>query len=455
MELQELNPEWTTLNKSNLDDSQDLLAESATNLSFNNSQEEGREIPRIISHKKRKKANQNFIISCFNLFLDKFNSSSINNKIFIIIALIIIFITFFIKIILYFIMIISLIKRMNKLHSFIFERILDDVKGNYFFYLINIIFLIIGFFILLSEIFSQFIIRYKTLFKINECSLKPLILSRCLFFISLGLVPEVIFANIPFKSKQNIFLSFFKMKLLIQPYIIIILIIYFIFTLCIRREKTKKERIINQIELIENEINDFVDKYIFVWNNFNENNIIEVKEKEEKKGEIIETYMNNINNEKLDNIIKSKNSGAFQKRNTMVIVDRKPEFGTVIRRKRKGSKDENEDKGQFKKLLGNIDEEGDNEEDEDNKKKNGFFKKFAGFTNKVKLFWFWYGNIFTRIKNFIILGIIAFIMISPVINGIFGYGYYVFYESKATIYFQIDLILCFVFGFILILLTNE
>lgn len=447
MELQDLNPESTTPKHNNLEDSQDLLAESATNISFNNSQEEGREIPRIISHKKRKKANENIFNNYINLLLDSLNSSSITNKIFIIIALIIIIVTFFIKIILYFIMIVSLIKRINKLHSFIFERILDDVKSKSFFYLINYIFLIIGFFIFLSEIFCQFIIRYKTLFTINECSLKPLILSKCLFFISLGLVPEVIFANIPFKSKQNIFLSFFKMKFLIQPYIIIVLIIYSIFILCTRNEKTKKERIIKEIKLIKNEVNAFVDKYIFVWNNFNEKNIIEVKEKEEKKEEKIN---NNINNEKEDNIIKSKNSGSFQKRNTMVVVGGKPQFGTVIRRKRKGSKDENEDKTKYKKLLGNIDE--DDEEDEENKK-NGFFKKITDFKNKVKLFW--YDNIFTRIKKYIILGIIAFIIISPVINGIFGYGYYIFYESKATIYFQIDLILCFVFGFILIILTDE
>ena len=447
MELQDLNPESTTP-KHSLDDSQDLLAESATNISFNNSQGEGREIPRIISHKKRKKANENFINSYFNLLLDAFNSSPINNKILFIIALIIIIITFFIKIILYFIMITSLIRRINKLHSFIFERILGDTKINYFYYLINYIFLIIGFFILLLEIFCQFIIRYKTLFTINECSLKPLILSKCLFFISLGLVPEVIFANIPFKSKQNIFLCFFEMKFFIQPYIIIVLIIYSIFTLCTRNEETKKERIINEIKLIKKEVNDFVDKYIFVWNNFNEKNIIEVKEKEEKKEEEI----NNINNEKEDKIIKSKNSGSFQKRNTIAFIGKKPEFGNVIRRKRKNSKDENEDKNEYNKKLMNIIDEGDEEEDENKKKDLEFLKKILGFTNIVKSFW--QDNIFTRIKKYIIFGIIVFIIISPVINGIFGYGYYVFFESKATIYFQIDLILCFVFGFILILLTN-
>ena len=75
----------------------------------------------------------------------------------------------------------------------------------------------------------QFDIRYRTILTINECSLKSLILSKCFYFISLGLVPEVIFATIPFKSKKNIFLSFFKMKFLIQPYIIVITIVYLLF----------------------------------------------------------------------------------------------------------------------------------------------------------------------------------------------------------------------------------
>jgi hypothetical protein len=349
-------------------------------------------------------------------------------------------------------MISSLIKRIKKFHLFIFERILDDVSSSYFFYFINYFFLVIGFVIFFVEILSQFIIRYKTLLTINECSLKPLILSKCLFFISLGLVPEVIFANIPFKSKQNIFLSFFKMKFLIQPDIIIILIIYSLFTICTRRENTKQERILQEVKLIKKIVNDFVDKYIFVWNNFNEKNITEVKEKEDKK----EEDNNNITNENEENKKEKDNSLNLKKRKTMINLNRKDGFGTVIRRKRKGSKDENEDKSKLKqKFLENIEEDKDDEEDE-NKKKNSFFKKLWGYTNntiiKVKLFW---KDTLTIIKKYIILGIIAFIIISPVINGIFGYGYYVFYESKVTVYFQIELVLCFIFGHTLILLTNE
>ena len=447
MELEDLTQEITSPKNINLEDSQDLLAESTTDITFDSqkNKEEERDIPRLISQKKRKKIKENFISNYFNLLTEKINSSPLNYKIFIIIALIMIVITLLIKFILYFIMIISLIKRIKKLHTFIFTRILDDIKYNYLFYFVNYFFLIIGSIIYFLEMFCQFIIRYKTLVNINECSFKPLILSKCLFFISLGLVPEVIFANIPFKSKKNIFLSFFKMKFMIQPYIIIIIIIYLLFILCTRSEKKIKDRIIQEIKLIKKIINDFVDRYIFVWNNFNEKIISDEKEKkkEDKKED-------NIINEKELMNIRRKDSDMKRRKTMITSNSDRIKFGMVIRRKRKGSKDENEDKSKFKKLLGNIDEE---DEEDDNKKKNVFLQKIMNFKNKISLFW--NDNIFTRIKRYIVLGIIGFIIFSPVINGIFGYGYYVFYESKAALYFQVDLCLCFAFGFTLILLTSD
>ena len=446
MELNDLNQETRTPRPKDLDDSQDILAESATNLSFNNSQDEGKVIPRAHSQKKRIKGKETFLNRYINLLIDNLKSSPINKKIIIIIALLIAIATFFIKITLYFIMIISLIKRIKKLHTFIFERILDDISYNYFYYFINYFFLIFGFIIYLIEIFCQFFIRYKTLLTINECSLKALILSKCLFFISLGLLPEVIFANIPFKSKQNIFLSFYKMKFLIQPYIILILIIYILFTLCIRSEDTKKERIFQEIKLIKYLINDFVDKYVFVWNNFNETIKTEDKDKDKENEDSKERdNITSESDENKNNDTKKKQTVEFKKRNTMVMVDRNKGFGTIIKRKRKSSLDENEDKSKNKKFL-------DDDEEKD-KKKFEFFKKIWGIANKVKSLWV--DNIFTRIKRYIIFGIIIFILISPVINGIFGYGYYVFYESSATLCFQIELTLCFVFGFNLILLADN
>ena len=184
--------------------------------------------------------------------------------------------------------------------------------------------------------FCQFIIRIRTLLTINECSLKSLILSKCLYFISLGLVPEVIFATVPFKSKKNVFLSFFKMKLIIQPYIIIILIIYTLYTLFRRNEETKKERIFNEIKEIKKIINEFVDKYIFVWNNFNEKiNIEKVKENKEK------------NDEKKINLSASQN---FSNENHLLNIKKQYTMPT-IKRKRKGSNDENEGKSKYQKLL--------------------------------------------------------------------------------------------------------
>ena len=140
MELDDLNQETRTPKPKDLDDSQDILAESATNLSFNNSQDEGKVIPRAHSQKKRIKGKETFLNRYINLLIDNLKSSPINKKIIIIIALLIAIATFFIKITLYFIMIISLIKRIKKLHTFIFERILDDISYNYFYYFINYFF---------------------------------------------------------------------------------------------------------------------------------------------------------------------------------------------------------------------------------------------------------------------------------------------------------------------------
>ena len=289
--------------------------------------------------------------------------------------------------------------------------------------------------------FCQFIIRNRTLLTINECSLKSLILSKCLYFISLGFVPEVIFATVPFKSKKNVFLSFFYIKLSTQPYILIILIIYILYTLFRRNEETKIERIKNEIKLIKKIINEFVDKYIFVWNNFNEKTIIE-KEKEKKEKEDDDKI--NINNISASQKLSDSNN---------IIDSQKRKSFPIIRRKRKGSKDENENKTKYQKLLGKIDEEEEENEDGQEKKVIGFIKKINQFKKRISLFWT--DNIFARIKKYAILLIIAFFLCSPIINGVFGYGYYVFYESDVHHLFQLELILCFIFGFILILLTDE
>ena len=434
LELSEITPEMDTPRKRNLEDSQDLLAESNNNISNLSSSKEGEDIEQyIITKKRRKKGTTDFFNDFLILFNEVFDKANLKNKFLIIIALIISFITLLIKLYMFGAMLYYLIKRIKILHSFIFTRILDKKIYSYFLCIINYIFLLFGFIILFIEMFVQFNIRNKTMLKINECSLKSLILSKCLYFVSLGLVPEVIFATVPFKSKKNVFLSFFKMKLEIQPYIIVILIIYILYSLCRRSEETKKEKIIEEIKYIKKIINDFTDKNIFVWNNFNEKIIIE-KEKEDKenKNKIKDKNIINITNNPLD-------------------IKRQYSLPTIIKRKRKGSNDENENKSKYQKLLRKISEE-ENEEQE-GAKVLGFIRKFNQIKNRVSLFWT--DNIFVRIKKYGILVIIGFFLFSPVINGIFGYGYYVFYESDVYRCFQVELLLCFVFGFILILLTED
>ena len=434
LELSEITPEMDTPRKRNLEDSQDLLAESNNNISNLSSSKEGEDIEQyIITKKRRKKGTTDFFNDFLILFNEVFDKANLKNKFLIIIALIISFITLLIKLYMFGAMLYYLIKRIKILNSFILTRILDKKIYSYFLSIINYIFLLFGFIILFIEMFVQFNIRNKTMLKINECSLKSLILSKCLYFVSLGLVPEVIFATVPFKSKKNVFLSFFKMKLEIQPYIIVILIIYILYTLCRRSEETKKEKIIEEIKYIKKIINDFTDKNIFVWNNFNEKIIIE-KEKEDKENK---------------NMIKDKN--IINITNNPLDIKRQYSLPTIIKRKRKGSNDENENKSKYQKLLRKISEE-ENEEQE-GAKVLGFIRKFNQIKNRVSLFWT--DNIFVRIKKYGILVIIGFFLFSPVINGIFGYGYYVFYESDVYRCFQVELLLCFVFGFILILLTED
>ena len=434
LDLDQITPETETPKPRNLEESQDLLAESNFNMSTLSSSKDGEDIDSyIITKNKSKKRRANFFSDFLNLFSEVFSKANLKNKFLIIIALLISIITLFIKLYMFGAMLYYLIKRIKILHSFIMARILDNKIYNYLLCIINYIFLLFGFVILFLEIFVQFKIRNKTMLTINECSLKSLILSKCLYFISLGLVPEVIFATVPFKSKKNVFLSFFKMKLEIQPYILVILIIYTLYTICRRSEETKKERIIEEIKNIKKIINEFTDNNIFVWNNFIEKAAIyKEEEKETKKDKFFSKQYATIDNDSPLNL---------KKQNTL----------PTIRRKRRGSKDENENKTKYQKLLGKIDEE--NNEEGEGAKILGFIRKFNQIKTRVSSFWT--DNIFVRIKKYGILVIIGFFLCSPAINGIFGYGYYVFYESDVYRCFQVELLLCFVFGFILILLTEE
>jgi hypothetical protein len=239
------------------------------------------------------------------------------------------------------------------------------------------------------------------------------------------------------------------MKLIIQPYILLILIIYyFLFILCLGNGITQKEKIMNEIKSIKKTINGFVDKNIFVWNNFDDKDIL-IEEKKRKEEEM---KKEEENKNKIKNGEGLKKGNELKRRKTVANFGTLNRLGTVQRKKRKESQDENEDKSKHQKLLENkVDE--DEDEDDENKEKVGIFTKIGNKLKIAKLFLI--DNIFIRMKKYIIFGIIVIVLLSPVINGIFGYGYYVFYDSQVDYCFQIDLALCFVYGFTLILLTNE
>ena len=161
MELENISPESITPRPLNLGDSQDLLAETSNNLS---SSKDGDDVePNIIIKKKRKKGRGNIINDYLILFNENFYKVISKNQFLIILALIINVITLFLKLYMYIMMLYYLVIRIKKLHSFIFDRILDKVSNSYFLYIINYFFLLIGFIILLIEMFIQFDIRYRTI----------------------------------------------------------------------------------------------------------------------------------------------------------------------------------------------------------------------------------------------------------------------------------------------------
>ena len=164
LELSEITPEMDTPRKRNLEDSQDLLAESNNNISNLSSSKEGEDIEQyIITKKRRKKGTTDFFNDFLILFNEVFDKANLKNKFLIIIALIISFITLLIKLYMFGAMLYYLIKRIKILNSFILTRILDKKIYSYFLSIINYIFLLFGFIILFIEMFVQFNIRNKTM----------------------------------------------------------------------------------------------------------------------------------------------------------------------------------------------------------------------------------------------------------------------------------------------------
>ena len=73
MELQDLPQESTSPRNVSLEDSQDLLAETTTNIPYIKQKELDIEIPRLLTQKKRKKKKESFISWYINLLSEKIN----------------------------------------------------------------------------------------------------------------------------------------------------------------------------------------------------------------------------------------------------------------------------------------------------------------------------------------------------------------------------------------------
>lgn len=100
--------------------------------------------------------------------------------------------------------------------------------------------------------------------------------------------------------------------------------------------------------------------------------------------------------------------------------------------------------------ISNISEKNDKNENEDDERESDFSKKTEKFTNLLE------GNIFVIKKRYIAFILWFFIFSSPILNGIFGYGYYIFFfrDLTACFMFKLDLILRFLFGYCLINIVN-
>ena len=88
MELEDIIPESKAPKSRNLEDSQNLLAELSPNLQSSKDSEDIE--PYIITKKKRKKGNMNFLYDLIDLLNKEFSKAKLKNKILIIFSLVIV-----------------------------------------------------------------------------------------------------------------------------------------------------------------------------------------------------------------------------------------------------------------------------------------------------------------------------------------------------------------------------
>lgn len=376
------------------------------------------------------------------------------------ILLIILIVNFFIKEYIFFCSLFILFRNFLSVPKFFCEFLFSRIYGMFLF-LVDLIFLLIGIVLLFCENFIQLGARFTLMENVKENSLKPIILSKFLFFISLGMIPELSIAMLGFKNKNNIILSIFKMKFGNQPIVLIFIILYFLYLFNNSSEDDKKTQIKKHFIYLKIYVMNFLDKYVFLWNDFQEEKI-----KNDDKDLPSDEEKKNGSNKKIKDNKESKEEKENKKKQNFVGNMEKEINGEENMKKlmdKKGDKNN-------KKI---VDEEIEDEEDNikriinNNKKKDKglgtlLLKEFStdkkeenSFLGKIKNY-LTLKKFSSSIKKYIVLGFVAYILVPIIINGIFEYSYYVFSFSNklGKLFFMLDLILSFVFGYFLIKLEN-
>ena len=243
-----------------------------------------------------------------------------------------------------------LFNNVSTLYAYIHFLLNNNIYSPVLFY-INFLFLIIGLLLFTSTPFIEVFVRLRFITNCKEHSLITLILNKLLFFICLGLIPEVAMTMFEFKNKKNVLIPFYVCKLYFQPALLGIIIVYACAYVKTYAQGGNLFEKANKHYLICLYLYRMLKKNkAFMWNGFN-------IEKEEKEGKV-------------------SGSGEAVVNNPIVIIK----------------------------------------------------------------------------KKHIAISVLVAFLISPVLNGLFGYGYYVFFfRDKLTCWlFQADVVVTVVIGILLI-----
>ena len=118
-----------------------------------------------------------------------------------------------------------LFNNISTLYTYVHFLLNNNIYSPILFY-INLLFLFIGLLLFTSTPFIEAFVRLRFITNTKEHSLITLILNKLLFFICLGLIPEVAMTMFEFKNKKNVLIPFYICKLYFQPVLLGFIIVY-------------------------------------------------------------------------------------------------------------------------------------------------------------------------------------------------------------------------------------